>query len=641
MALNSIVPYFNNNITEIEENQSLPPPRISSTWQYKTISVLNHYSKNLLYNKYHLNIISVKRKAKSFSSYFDIYKLYDNFFNENIVTKNESRNKKYFKKNLTGKNTKISKSITIRNKNNLLFSTQDQPENNSNLNNRINNKRIIKKLGIITRKKNSNKIPALNFEEEDEDKPRIKINESLSLRRIVSERENININLSTTEFYNNNINNSNNDSININSNNLLIKLKKVPYIKKKVKSIKRKKAENITNSYNMSISQSFSSKNFSIRSEKSIKKGKVIPKKIINKSKKLFDISLFNKIKRSNSILNILRFLDYYDLINIFETKNKKLLLLINKSISNLYYTKIKKELSQFNDIFELIKFSIVYSKFKESLTIDIIANIRIKMNPEKNNILDPLYIKLAYAYNYFKKIKFNNELITKEEYEFQSILKSQNLCDYYSFDYYPYNLNKNNKNDINNKIYISKELPIQGKDCNNIATVQPVLSFLEQDQGILNFEIYNAVKGFVNYNQISISIKMYNLKAYLKQLIKKGINNMRISDYEELCTYWKNIDIYEYRDLIKKMMKTYFGNFFIIKSIFYDNIGIFIFKVHLKAIKSGYIKNKKGVGINIKILEKNEIIKNEIRKNNLLFEKRDVVEIRVGDEIIYYFCLK
>ena len=133
----------------------------------------------------------------------------------------------------------------------------------------------------------------------------------------------------------------------------------------------------------------------------------------------------------------------------------------------------------------------------------------------------------------------------------------------------------------------------------------------------------------------------MYNLKNYLKQLTKRGINNIRISDYEELCTYWKNIDIYEYKDLILKMMKNYFGNFFIIQTIFYDNIGIFIFKVHLKAIKSGLIQNKKSIGINIKIVGENENIKNEIRKNNLLFEKRDVVEIRVGDEIIYYFCLK
>ena len=640
MALNSIVPYYDNNIKEIEENQSLPPPRVSSSWQYKTISINNNYNRNLLYNKYHLNINALKRKAKSFSSYFNIYRLYDNFFNENIMKKDESRNKKYYKKTIKAKNAKISKSISTRKKDNFLFTSREQHENNSNLNTRINNKRIIKKIGITSGKMNLCRIPKLRLEEDyddDEDKPRIRINESLSLRRIFTERENINTNLTTTEFYN--INTSNNESIN--SNNLLIKLKKVPYIRKKVKNLKKVKLENIKSSNNISISQSLSSKNFSIRSEKSIEKGKLIPKKIIKKPKKLFDISLFNKIKKNDGILYILRFLDYYDLINIFETKNKKLLLLINKYISKLYYTKIKKELSQFNSIFELIKFSIVPSKFKESLTIDIIANIRIKMNPEKNGILDPLYIKLAYSYNYFKKIKFNKELITKEDYESESKLNSQNLCDYYSFDFYPYNINKSNKNNINNKIYISKELPIQGKDCNNIATVQPVLSFLENDQGILNFEIYNAEKGFVNYNKINISIKMYNLKNYLKQLTKRGINNIRVSDYEELCTYWKNIDIYEYKDLILKMMKNYFGNFFLIQTIFYDNIGIFIFKVHLKAIKSGYIKNKKGVGINIKILEKNEIIKNEIRKNNLLFEKRDVVEIRVGDEIIYYFCLK
>ena len=640
MALNSIVPYYDNNIKEIEENQSLPPPRVSSSWQYKTISINNNYNRNLLYNKYHLNINALKRKAKSFSSYFNIYRLYDNFFNENIMKKDESRNKKYYKKTIKAKNAKVSKSISTRKKDNFLFTSREQHENNSNLNTRINNKRIIKKIGITSGKMNLCRIPKLRLEEDyddDEDKPRIRINESLSLRRIFTERENINTNLTTTEFYN--INTSNNESIN--SNNLLIKLKKVPYIRKKVKNLKKVKLENIKSSNNISISQSLSSKNFSIRSEKSIEKGKLIPKKIIKKPQKLFDISLFNKIKKNDGILYILRFLDYYDLINIFETKNKKLLLLINKYIAKLYYTKIKKELSQFNSIFELIKFSIVPSKFKESLTIDIIANIRIKMNPEKNGILDPLYIKLAYSYNYFKKIKFNKELITKEDYESESKLNSQNLCDYYSFDFYPYNTNKSNKNNINNKIYISKELPIQGKDCNNIATVQPVLSFLENDQGILNFEIYNAEKGFVNYNKINISIKMYNLKNYLKQLTKRGINNIRISDYEELCTYWKNIDIYEYKDLILKMMKNYFGNFFLIQTIFYDNIGIFIFKVHLKAIKSGYIKNKKGVGINIKIVEKNEIIKNEIRKNNLLFEKRDVVEIRVGDEIIYYFCLK
>ena len=54
-------------------------------------------------------------------------------------------------------------------------------------------------------------------------------------------------------------------------------------------------------------------------------------------------------------------------------------------------------------------------------------------MNPEKNSILDPLYIKLAYVYNYFKKVKFDNELITKEDYESESKSNCQNLCNYYS----------------------------------------------------------------------------------------------------------------------------------------------------------------------------------------------------------------
>ena len=620
MALNSIVSYLNNNIKEIEENESISPPRFTFSGQYKTISTMYYNNnKNILYNRYDLSTNLKNRKAKSFCSYFNVYKLYDNFFNENFTTKNESRNKKYHRRNIiknleenkSFKNSKASKSLSVRTNDHLFFTSEEPFENNQKLYKRINNKKVIKKNRNVSKKINSNKISKLNLEEEDEeDKPKIKINESLSLRKLKSERNGININYTCTEFYNNNNNMS---------SNLLLKLNKVPYIRKKVKKLKKLKAHNNLNS-NININQSISLKNFSIHSEKSIKKGKLKPKKLKN-TKKIFDISLFNKIKRKDGILCILRFLDYYDIMNIFDTKNKKLLLLINKSITKSYYVKIKKELSQYNTLFDLIKFSIVRSIVKDALTIDIIANIRIIINPEKNNILDPLYIKIAYMYNYYRKIKLNKDLITKEEYEFQTKLKKENICDYYSFDFYPYNIYYNDKKCKNNKIYISKELPIQGKDCNSIATVQPVLSFLEQDEGIMNFEIYNAEKGFVNFEEIKISIKMYNLKTYLKYLAKKEISNIRISEYEELCSYWKNISLYEYKDFISKMMKTYFGNFFEIQKIFFENIGIFIFKVHLKAIKSGFIKNKKSIGINITILEKNDSIKNEIRKNNLLFE--------------------
>ena len=608
MALNSITHHY-YNIKEIEESESIPPPRITNSGLFKTIYYkYNNNNKNTLYNKYYLNLNNNYRKSKSFCSYFSVYKLYDNFFTENLITK-ESRNKRYndnknLIKNLkefssNKKTKKISKSISLKNKNNYLFSnlskkededdfknsSEEQIDLNKNLYKRINNKRIIKfQQNTNTNKKmNQKKINKLNIEN-DFDKPRIKINESLSLRKINTERSNI-INYSATEFFNEN--NMTNQSI----NKLVLKLQNVPYIRKKVKNFKINEKNNLKKNKKISMSQSMSVKSFSIHSEKSIKKGKFIKKFEIKK--KLLDIKNFLKIKNTKNILNILRFLDYYDLINIFSTKNKKFLSIINKAIMKLYYTKIKSELEKFNTLFDLIQCNITRTKIKDALKIDIIANIRINLNQKNNNdIVEPLYIKLAYAYNYFKKIKPNKELITKEEYENQIGVQSEKMCDFYSFDFYPQEFYHKHKNIKNNKIYISKELPIQGKDSNNI-------------------------------------------------LAKKEINNIRISEYEELCSYWKNINLYVYKDLIIKMMKTYFGNFFEVKKIFFDNIGIYIFKVQLKAIKTGIIKNKKNVGINIKIIGKNDVIKNEIRKNNLLFEKRDVIEVKVGDEIMYYFCLK
>ena len=87
----------------------------------------------------------------------------------------------------------------------------------------------------------------------------------------------------------------------------------------------------------------------------------------------------------------------------------------------------------------------------------------------------------------------------------------------------------------------------------------------------------------------------------------------------------------------IKKLFEPYFE----IKKIYFGNIGVTIFRVELLAIKSGEINNKNRIEIKIRIKEKDDYIENEIRKNNLLFERRDIFEIRVGDCLLYYFSLK
>ena len=87
--------------------------------------------------------------------------------------------------------------------------------------------------------------------------------------------------------------------------------------------------------------------------------------------------------------------------------------------------------------------------------------------------------------------------------------------------------------------------------------------------------------------------------------------------------------------------IKKLFEPFFEIKKIYFGNIGVNIFKVELLAVKSGEIDDKNKIEIKIRIKEKDDCIENEIRKNNLLFERRDIFEIRVGETLLYYFSLK
>ena len=120
-----------------------------------------------------------------------------------------------------------------------------------------------------------------------------------------------------------------------------------------------------------------------------------------------------------------------------------------------------------------------------------------------------------------------------------------------------------------------------------------------------------------------------------------KNINNPRISEYEQLCEHWKKIFLYENYKYIIISMKQIFEPFFEINQIQFANIGVYIFRVELKAIKSGEINNKNKIEIRIKIKDKKDYVENEIRKNNLLFERRDIFELKVGDQLLYYFSLK
>ena len=466
--------------------------------------------------------------------------------------------------------------------------------------------------------------------------------------------KNRNINYNTSPIFNTITkinNNNNNDNINIISKKPTIgsisSLKKYNFdYPKKIKDNDYSKDEE-------NKSKSFIS-NFNIN-ENNVSNEK--PKIINNNSNQIVHIK-FNNIKKimyKNGFFNILTFLDCYDLMCLLKT-NKSFIFLINKTISNAYYNKIKQNLNKFKNDFELLKCSLIYSKVKDALKIDFVINIRF-IN-KKNNIINtfqdkneffkrdnekeitPKCFQIIYFYNYFKSMNPIQKLKTKEN------TKKIKMYDYYTYDLY-------SEYDKTPNIYINKEQLLfkNNNNSNNnidkLLFIQPILPFKINDKGIINLEIYSSNNDFINPSSIKIILKSFDLKKYLVDLDLKGYNNLRICEYENICFHWKLINNEnsknKFKDIIKKIENN-FRNYFYIQDISYESIGFFVFKINLIAIHPGKIDNSKNdddFGINIIIRNKREVVENEIKKNNLLLERREIYEMRVGETITLYFSTK
>ena len=655
MAFNSLIlPY--NKILEVEECEPVSSPSSTSFEDQKTVP---YYLRSSLYKSYNFQIQFFHKKNNSSPPSLESKQIFlEDTSRENYSLNNQKEiisNLNSFQNNVKiDSNNKIiisSRPITQVNDLNSLklacknpFKRAEDLDKNSYPENRYNNNNINIETG-----------PKINPVEEDS--------------KFDSFMEEMN-----HEDYNNNIVN-NEEEVDTN----FLNKRKIPKIEPRINEINNNitipnyRYTNPIPSNKRGIYQKkriqnscyFDKKdknndNISTFSIKSIKTCNIAENKIKNRSMTLnfnskkkinvhIKINKFKTILKNDGLFHLLRFLDYTDIINLYKARNKKLCLLINTAITNAYYFSVKEYLLKYNNIIELLKCNIVYSKIKSSLKIDFVLNIRfihlkndninknkkIKLCDKNNNFIEPLYFQFRYIYNYFQKGKRKKELITKEEYE--KLNNKPKMFDYYTFDLYPEKTEKI----ANKSIYISRELSLFEKDGNNIVSIQPILPFSINDKGIINLELYTANNGFVDPDSIKIIIKSDNIKNHIKKLSERNINNPRICDVENLCFHWKDINLYTYNRTIINIVKKIFEPFFEIKKICFENTGIYIFKVYLKAYNSGVIDKKNKFEIKIKIKDKDEYIENEIRKNNLIFEKRDMFELNVGDQLLYYFSIK
>ncbi len=583
----------NINNTFLKENKNNINNKISNTE--------NSYDKKILND--------------SFSYKINLKQLMKKDPNKNIITVNTSlykpkKRRSSFQLNNKSKNNNNNNSfLKFEDVNN---NNKEHNNNNNNNNNKIYYKKNIKQ-EILKSFRNSNSI----FD--------------LSNNNINEEKSNLNLNTEENE-----------NNKNINNLNLFNMVRKIP----KNNNLSEKNFISKKNSLNSLTSKKF---NFDCPTKIILEehKNKLINNielnnnNIIKKNINIEKIKFINmkKIFRKNTynFFRILTFLDYKDILNLLKTNNKAMLILINKSLTILYYKAIKKNLSKYKNIFDLLKCSLVYSLYKESFKIEFVINIRF-LNQTKiniNNDYNPRCYQLIYLYQYLSlvdpKIKFKTKLNTKKV----------KMYDYYTFDLYP-----EYYQDMP-RIYISKESQqlYENNLEEKLVYIQPILPFKFNDKGIINFEIFSCKNNFINPNSIYILIKSFDLKNYTLNLKLNNYNNLRICEYENITAHWKLIDNEKNQNIflsIKNKIYNIFENNFLIENIFYDNIGYLLYKVELEAKKSGKInKNKFGNNFNIIIKKKRDIIENEIKKNNLIIERRQIFEIRVGDKLVIFFSEK
>lgn len=342
-----------------------------------------------------------------------------------------------------------------------------------------------------------------------------------------------------------------------------------------------------------------------------------------------------NKSQNRNGLFNIISFLDQKDIINLIETRNKKMRILINKSIYDTFYFKIKKNIKKYQEFLEVLKYSLVYSKVKGLLRIDLMLTIRFNDKNKQIALNTPFHFKLIYLYEYLKKIRKDD---------------TNKLYDCYGFDLFLGN-KKDNEKDNNLEvqtnefkgIYFSKQITNFGYDKNDeLLNIQPILPFKINDKGIFNIEIYSCKNYFINPNSIKIKLKIINLNKNIKELRMKKLENIRINEYENICKHWiKENDINNNKIVfIKKIIKKWFEPYFKIKEIFFDNVGLSVYKFQLVSEQIGTLVNN-NLNIAIIIKDYDDYVENEVKKNNLLFERKNTFEIRKGENIIFYLTMK
>lgn len=344
-------------------------------------------------------------------------------------------------------------------------------------------------------------------------------------------------------------------------------------------------------------------------------------------SQPLCQLSLFlHTLKNNNSIcLKVLEFFTPNDLYHFLSIKELHQIILstikdaISKRLRLQYETK-------YSQLFNSNKFILCIQHYKKNKKM----NSRIYINIQSD---------IAVSSNKFYKAKeyVNKTVYMKYVTEFSQ--KQNKISNVFAFDIYP-------KGTLNN-YWIFKEYTSFHYDDYEKAYYSNLIAFNQGDTMKVTINLFSE-NGLVNLNTFHWSrlvtkptLNTNWLMSLISTTKKDNSFSLRYCEVEELRNDWRDISQMENAASFVKSIQMKFDEDFEVKNILFDDVGYYLFKISLTAKRKGIIEASKDIGMNIEIFDHDSSIQNFVKKNDLIIDENNELNLRVGDLLVFYLSHK
>ena len=341
-------------------------------------------------------------------------------------------------------------------------------------------------------------------------------------------------------------------------------------------------------------------------------------KDTINHKNEKISLDKFKSINlislKLNPYLKILSFLNFKDAFQLFQT---------NKNIRDLFLDALKLELN-----------TSITNKFKK-ITKNLFDNYSFFIGLDKNFISKELKIYLILKSKIISKSLINKSLNIQYFAHFpcddNQFVQNTFVLDIKQPPIYYWAMKEstNFNQDELNKAYFMNVMQYAIGDY-----IEFTLNIMTQ-KGLMDIRklVWNKITVFKTPSEDFMYYSNENI-------LKREIVDFDVSRYceMELCKgKWNDIILLDECDIyIGELIKKFKKNFNILKILF-DNVGYYIFKFYLEGAIPGFIGPDDEIGMKLKVLNLNENKSNETKKNNLVFDRKNEIQMHIGDVMVFY----